>query len=31
LLAGPQELAERLRHELPLWRQVVAEAGIKPD
>lgn len=31
LLTGPQELAERLRHELPLWRQVVAEAGIKPD
>jgi tripartite-type tricarboxylate transporter receptor subunit TctC len=31
LLAGPQELAERLRHELPLWRQVVAEAGIKSD
>ena len=31
LLTGPQDLAERLRHELPLWRQVVAEAGIKPD
>jgi tripartite-type tricarboxylate transporter receptor subunit TctC len=31
LLSGPQELADRLRHELPLWRQVVAEAGIKPD
>jgi tripartite-type tricarboxylate transporter receptor subunit TctC len=31
LLTGPQELAARIRHELPLWRQVVAEAGIKPD
>lgn len=31
VLAGPGELTERLRRELPLWRQVVAEAGIKPE
>ena len=31
LLAGPAELTARLRHEMPLWRQVVAEAGIRPD
>ncbi len=31
LLSGPAELAERLRRELPLWRQVVAEAGIRPE
>lgn len=31
LLTGPAELADRLRRELPLWRQVVAEAGIRPE
>jgi tripartite-type tricarboxylate transporter receptor subunit TctC len=31
LLTGPAELSERLRRELPLWRQVVAEAGIRPE
>ncbi len=31
LLSGPDELAERLRRELPMWRQVVAEAGIRPE
>jgi len=31
LLSGPAELSERLRRELPLWRQVVAEAGIRPE
>lgn len=31
VFAGPDELAQRLRRELPLWRQVVAEAGIKPE
>jgi tripartite-type tricarboxylate transporter receptor subunit TctC len=31
LLTGPTELADRLRRELPLWRQVVAEAGIRPE
>ncbi len=31
LLTGPQELAARIRHELPQGRHVVAEAGIKQD
>ncbi len=31
LLTGPADLSERLRRELPLWRQVVAEAGIRPE
>lgn len=31
LLTGPAELADRLRRELPLWRQVVADAGIRPE
>jgi hypothetical protein len=31
LMTGPDELDQRLRRELPLWRQVVAEAGIKPE
>ena len=31
LLTGPRELDERLRRELPLWRQVVSEAGIRPE
>ena len=31
LLSGPAELAAKLQHELPLWRQVVAEAGIRPE
>jgi len=31
LLTDPAELSERLRRELPLWRQVVAEAGIRPE
>nr|WP_246514466.1 tripartite tricarboxylate transporter substrate-binding protein [Neoroseomonas soli] len=31
LLTGPADLSERLRRELPLWRQVVADAGIRPE
>jgi tripartite-type tricarboxylate transporter receptor subunit TctC len=31
LLTGPQELDAKLRQEVPLWRQVVAEAGIRPE
>jgi hypothetical protein len=31
LLTGPAELAGRVNHEAPLWRQVVAEAGIRPE
>ncbi|MBR0683002.1 tripartite tricarboxylate transporter substrate binding protein [Roseomonas eburnea] len=31
LLTGPAELSERLRRELPLWRQVVADAGIRAE
>jgi len=31
LVTGPNELTARLRHEVPLWRQVVADAGIKPE
>jgi tripartite-type tricarboxylate transporter receptor subunit TctC len=31
LLTEPQVLADRLRREVPVWRQVVAEAGIKPE
>jgi tripartite-type tricarboxylate transporter receptor subunit TctC len=31
LMTGPDELDQRLRRELPLWRQVVAEAGIKSE
>lgn len=31
LLTGPAELSEQLRREMPLWRQVVAEAGIRPE
>ena len=31
LLTGPDDLSARLRRELPLWRQVVADAGIKPE
>lgn len=29
LMTGPAELADRLHRELPLWRQIVAEAGIR--
>jgi len=31
LMTSPAELEQRLRNELPLWRQVVAEAGIRPE
>lgn len=31
LLDGPAPLAERLRREVPLWKQVVASAGIRPE
>jgi len=31
LLTGPEELAARLRAELPSWRQVVADAAIRPE
>ena len=31
LLSGPEVLAARLATEVPLWRQVVQQAGIKPD
>jgi tripartite-type tricarboxylate transporter receptor subunit TctC len=31
LLTPPEALAARLAAELPLWRQVVAQAGIKPE
>jgi tripartite-type tricarboxylate transporter receptor subunit TctC len=31
LLTGPDELDARIRQELPTWRQVVAEAGIRPE
>jgi tripartite-type tricarboxylate transporter receptor subunit TctC len=31
LLSGPEVLAARLAEEVPLWRQVVQQAGIKPD
>lgn len=29
LLTGPEALAERLRREMPLWREVVRETGIR--
>ncbi|MCO6415640.1 tripartite tricarboxylate transporter substrate binding protein [Siccirubricoccus sp. KC 17139] len=31
LLAGPETLAARLNMELPMWRQVVAQAGLKAE
>ncbi len=31
LVTGPEELAERIRQEVPLWRQVVRMAGITPE
>ena len=31
LLDGPAPLAERLRVETPLWREVLAKAGIMPE
>jgi tripartite-type tricarboxylate transporter receptor subunit TctC len=31
LVTGPQELTALLGRELPMWRQVVAQAGIKPE
>jgi tripartite-type tricarboxylate transporter receptor subunit TctC len=31
LMTGPAPLEARLRRELPLWRQVVAEAGIRAE
>jgi len=31
LLSSPEVLAERIRTEVPLWRQVVAAAGIQPE
>ncbi|MBR0665072.1 tripartite tricarboxylate transporter substrate binding protein [Roseomonas hellenica] len=31
LLTGPEELADRLRREVPLWRQVAEAAGIRPE
>jgi tripartite-type tricarboxylate transporter receptor subunit TctC len=31
LMTGPAELEQRVNRELPIWRQVVAEAGIRPE
>ncbi len=31
LLSGPEELAARIRHEVPLWREVVRAAGIPQE
>jgi tripartite-type tricarboxylate transporter receptor subunit TctC len=31
LLTGPAELAERIRAEVPMWREVVRAAGITPE
>jgi hypothetical protein len=31
LMSDPAALEQRLRRELPLWRQVLAEAGIRPE
>jgi tripartite-type tricarboxylate transporter receptor subunit TctC len=31
LVTGPDQLAAQIRRELPMWRQVVAEAGIRPE
>jgi hypothetical protein len=30
-MTGPEELDRRMRQELPLWRQVVAEARISAE
>jgi tripartite-type tricarboxylate transporter receptor subunit TctC len=30
-VTGPDELTALLTRELPMWRQVVAQAGIKPE
>lgn len=31
LVTGPEELSERIRREVPLWRQVVQATGITPE
>jgi tripartite-type tricarboxylate transporter receptor subunit TctC len=31
LVTGPQELSALMQRELPMWRQLVAQAGIKPE
>lgn len=31
LITGPGDLAAQIRRELPMWRQVVAEAAIRPE
>ena len=31
LMTGPTDLGQRVTRELPMWRQVVADAGIRPE
>jgi len=31
VLSGPEAMAERLRQEVPLWREVVRAGGIRPE